>query len=149
MKVSIRNLWAKIVPFVTVLVLWRLVIPFWNPGGILAMIPIFYYSFIHPTPWFAPYAAIFCFLIDYTSDTVLYWTALYCAAYAANGFQHHIDLSRWDRGGVRAFIPFFSVGMMILFLSDISVDNLIRTLWTIAWGCVLYTPIIALTRGRQ
>ena len=34
-------------------------------GLILAIIPIFYYSFIKPVNWFVPFAVVFCFLIDY------------------------------------------------------------------------------------
>ena len=33
-------------PFIAVIVLWRLSVAFWNPAGILAIIPIFYCSFV-------------------------------------------------------------------------------------------------------
>ncbi len=144
-----QKIFAGAIPFLLVVVLWRLGVPQWNPGGILAMIPIFYYSFIHPTPWFAPYAVLFCFLIDYKSDTVLYWMALYCGLYAANGFQNYIDLTRWDRGGLRAFSLFFSIAMFILFFAHPTMANLMRMAWITVWTCLLYMPIIALGRGRK
>ncbi len=136
-------------PFLAVLVLWRLSIPVWNPGGILSIIPIFYYSFIRPTPWFAPYAVLFCFLIDYKSDTLLYWTTMYCVIYAVNGFQNFIDLTRWDGNGLRAFAFFFCGSLLILFFSNLTWGNLGHLLWTALWGCVLYTPIIGLIGDRH
>ncbi len=149
MKTRIRHFWITALPFLVTLGLWRLSAPLWNPGGILAIIPIFYYSFIRPTPWFAPYAGFICFLIDYKSDTVLYWTALYCTFYAANGFQNFIDLTRWDRGGVRAFAIFISIAIGILFFSQFTLANAMRMAWMGAWTCVLYTPIIAILRGHK
>lgn len=41
MKKKIINFLCAAFPFIAVLVLWRLAVPFWNPAGILAMIPIF------------------------------------------------------------------------------------------------------------
>lgn len=149
MKKKVLQFLRAALPFLAVLVLWRLAVPLWNPGGILAIIPIFYYSFIRPTPWFAPYAVLFCFLIDYTSDTLLYWTTMYCVVYAAIGFQNFIDLTRWDGNGLRAFMLFFCGALLILFFSNLTWGNLGRLLWTALWGCVLYTPIIGLIGDRH
>ena len=65
-------------PFLLTIALWRLSTPFWNPGGILALIPIFYCVFVRHMPWFGIFGAIMCFLIDYKFNTTGFWLAIYC-----------------------------------------------------------------------
>lgn len=141
MKTTIVNFLRAACPFIVALALWRLSAPFWNPGGSLALIPIFFFSFIRPTAGFAAFSVLMCFLIDYKSDTLLFWTALYCVTYAANGFQSVIDMTRWDQNGLRGFLIFWGVGLGILFFLQFDFGNLARMLWLFAWGAVLYTPI--------
>lgn len=128
-------------PFLLTLGLWRISSPFWNPGGILALIAVFYCSFVHPVAWFAPLGVITCFLLDYSFDSRLFWTAAYCLFYAANGFQTAIDLTRMDRRGIAAFMVFFGVAVIILGISHLNFINIVRGLWMFAWVSALYIPI--------
>ena len=89
-------------PFLITLVLWRLSCPFINPAGILAIIPIFYCSFIRPVPYFTVYALLFCFLLDYKFGTVLIWTIFYCIYYVVVNIQTFIDLSHTNKNGLFA-----------------------------------------------
>ena len=146
MKKSIIDFLRAAFPFITVIILWRLSVPFWNPAGILAIIPIFYCSFVRPVPWFAPFAAVFCFLIDYRFDTLAYWMAAYCLFYAINGFQSFIDLTRTDKNALNIFMVFFGVATLILTLAGFSVSNLMRAIWLFAWVSTLYIPITALIK---
>ncbi len=146
MKKNIVNFLRAAFPFITVIILWRLAVPFWNPAGILAIIPIFYCSFVRPVPWFAPFAVLFCFLIDYRFDTLAYWTAAYCLFYAINGFQSFIDLTRTDKNALNIFMVFFGVATLILTLTGFSVSNLMRAVWLFAWVATLYIPITALIK---
>ena len=146
MKKSIIDFLRAAFPFITVIILWRLSVPFWNPAGILAIIPIFYCSFVRPVPWFAPFAALFCFLIDYRFDTLAYWTAAYCLFYAINGFQSFIDLTRTDKNTLNIFMVFFGVATLILTLAGFSVLNMMRAIWLFAWVSTLYIPITALIK---
>lgn len=146
MKKNIVNFLRAVFPFITVIILWRLAVPFWNPAGILAIIPIFYCSFVRPVPWFAPFAVLFCFLIDYRFDTLAYWTAAYCLFYAINGFQSFIDLTRTDKNALNIFMVFFGVATLILTLAGFSVSNLMRAVWLFAWVATLYIPITALIK---
>lgn len=146
MKKSIIDFLRAAFPFITVIILWRLSVPFWNPAGILAIIPIFYCSFVRPVPWFAPFAAVFCFLIDYRFDTLAYWTAAYCLFYAINGFQSFIDLTRTDKNTLNIFMVFFGVATLILTLAGFSVLNMMRAIWLFAWVSTLYIPITALIK---
>lgn len=144
MKTAWVGILRSLFPFVTTLVLWRLSAPFWNPGGVLALIPIFYCTFVRPVRWFMPFGMLVCFLIDYKSNTVLYWTAMYCALYAAYGFQNYIDLTRWDGGALRAFVATFGGAMLVLFFMRMDMPNLARTVWLVFWAAALYTPITAI-----
>jgi hypothetical protein len=125
-------------PFLSVILLWRLSVPLWNPGGVLAMIPIFYFSFIRPAGWFALFAAVFCFLIDYKSDTLLFWTAAYCLFYATNGLQSFVDLTRQKNDGVLVFLGFFGAAAFLLALIGWSGAGFVRAAFLLAWAGFLY-----------
>ncbi len=128
-------------PFLAVIVLWRLNLHFFNPAGILAIIPIFFYSFVRPIRWFAPFSILFCFLIDYCFDTKLFWTAMYCAAYAVIGFQYFIDIPRADKNAIVPFMIFFGIAMFILMMVNLSWVVLWRAIWLFIWVVAMYLPI--------
>lgn len=146
MKNKIINFLRDAFPFIAVIVLWRLSVAFWNPAGILAIIPVFYCSFVRPVPWFPIAAILCCFLIDYRFDTLFYWTAMYCIFYAINGFQTVFDLTRVDKNALHVFMIFFGVCSLILALFKLNITNLIHAIWLFAWVSVLYIPITALIK---
>lgn len=136
----------KISPFLAVIILWRLQLNFWNPAGILAIIPIFYYSFVRPIPYFSLISILFCFLIDYTGGTVLFWTTMYFIVYAVNGFQYFIDLQRTDKNAIVPFIIFFGLSLFILMIINISWIMLWRCICLFIWVSVIYIPVINLLK---
>lgn len=136
----------KATPWLSVLILWRLSISFWNPAGILALIPIFYYSFVKPIHWFALFSVIFCFLIDYKFETLVFWTSLYCLFYAINGFQTFVDLTKIDKNAWHIFIIFISFGLFGLLITNFTFYNLLQTIWLLLWLGMLYIPITQLTK---
>lgn len=142
LKTFLRNSF----PFLITLFLWYLSVSFWNPAGILALIPIFYYSFVKPTNYFSLYAFLFCFLIDYRCDLTLLWSFMFCLFYAINGFQKFIDLTRTDNNAINIFMVFFGLGIFVLTLSHFTWLNLIHNIWLMLWVWVLYTPITALDK---
>jgi len=146
MKDKIVPFLRVIFPFLTVIFLWRLSVPFWNPGGILALIPIFYCTFIRPTPWFMPFGLLFCFLIDYNLNTLCFWTAIYCLCYAINGFQIFVDLQDLDFNAVDVFMIFIGVGILLSEMLHLNWTIFGRMLWTFAWTVTLYLPITNLIR---
>ena len=143
---SIISFLCKSSPFLAVIILWRLQLHFWNPGGILAIIPIFYYSFVRPIHWFPLFSIIFCFLIDYSFDTKLFWTTMYFIAYAINGFQYFIDLQRADRNAIVPFMIFFGLSLFILMVINISWIMIFRSVWMFIWVSVAYIPITNLMK---
>lgn len=149
MKYKIIHFLRVLAPWLAVLVLWRLSNPLWNPAGILAIIPIFYCSFVKPLPWFVPYAILFCFLIDYKFETLAFWTALYCLFYAINGFQTFTDITKTDKNSVHIFAIFISIGMIVLLFMNFSFINIIRAIWIILWVCALYIPISEIIKRVQ
>lgn len=149
MKYKIIHFLRVLAPWLAVLVLWRLSNPLWNPAGILAIIPIFYCSFVKPVPWFVPYAILFCFLIDYKFETLAFWTALYCLFYAINGFQTFTDITKTDKNSIHIFAIFISIGMIVLLFMNFSFINIIRAIWIILWVCTLYIPISEIIKRVQ
>ena len=149
MKYKIIHFLRVLTPWLAVLVLWRLSNPLWNPAGILAIIPIFYCSFVKPVSWFVPYAILFCFLIDYKFETLAFWTALYCLFYAINGFQTFTDITKTDKNSIHIFAIFISIGMIVLLFMNFSFINLIRAIWIILWVCALYIPISEIIKRVQ
>ncbi len=128
-------------PFLAVIILWRLQTQYFNPGGILAIIPIFYYSFVRPINWMPLMAIIFCFLIDYNMDTKLFWTCAYCIAYAINGFQYFLDLQHADKNALVSFMIFMGAALFILMITNLSWIMIGRCLWVFIWVVALYLPI--------
>lgn len=141
MKRQIFDFLRAAFPLLLTVGLWRLSAAFWNPGGVLALVPVFYCSFVRPTPWFAPVAVLACFLVDYSFDTRLFWTAAYCLFYAINGFQTAVDLTRIDRRGITAFMTFFGAAVVILGIMHLNFTNILRGMWVFIWVTALYIPI--------
>lgn len=147
MDKRIIDFFRGIFPFFITLFLWRADITWINPAGMLALIPIFFCTFIRPTPWFVPFGVLMCFMLDYHANTLLYWTSVYCICYATNGFQNVFDLSRADNNGMAAFAAFFSICVLIISLPHLlHFINLCRVIWTIMWTCALYMPISILIK---
>ena len=146
MKEKIGPILRTIFPFLTVIFLWRLAVPFWNPGGILALIPIFYCTFIRPTHWFMPFGLLFCFLLDYNLGSLCFWTAVYCLCYAIKGFQIFVDLKDLDYNAIDIFMIFIGIGMLLSEIPHLNWTIFGRMLWTFAWTVTLYLPITNLIR---
>ena len=136
-------------PFLITLFLWRLSVYFWNPAGILALIPIFYYTFVKPIRFFAVFGFIFCFLIDYRCNLPLFWTTLYCLFYAINGFQKYTDLTHTDNNAWYIFMLFIGIGIFLLTISGFTWKNFINNLWLFIWLSVLYIPITSLDKSGK
>ena len=136
-------------PWLAVIILWRLSVSFWNPAGLLALIPIFYYSFVRPTHYFVPFAILFCFLIDYKFETLAFWTAWYCLFYAVNGFQTFFDLTKIEFDAIHIFVLFFGLGMLVLLLANFGFINMLGTILIILWSGLLYIPITRLIKWVQ
>lgn len=146
MNLSLRQIFKTLFPYILVLLLWRLSLNFWNPCGVLALIPIFYFSFIKPVAWFTFFAVIFCFLIDYNCDSLLFWTSIYCIFYAFSRFQSLIDLTRQEKDGLFMFMSFFGFGILVLTIIGFNFIGLIHSVWLFLWASILYIPIVALSK---
>lgn len=146
MKNNVVNFIKKAFPFFMVIALWRLGHNFWNPGGILAIIPIFYCSFVKKTECFSVFAVLFCFLIDYNFDTKLFWTAMYCLLYSINGFQNSVDLSVAEQNAIYPFMLFLGISVIILSIIHLNWTVLFRMLWIFSWCSILYIPTTKLIK---
>lgn len=128
-------------PFLLTVGLWRLSISFWNPAGILAIIPIFFCSFVRPVSWFPIFSVLMCLVIDYNFETVCFWIAMYCLFYAINSFQNIIDVTRMDMNGMPAFMVFLGFSIFIQMVTNFTFLTFISGIWLFLWSCLLYIPI--------
>lgn len=128
-------------PFLLTIGLWRLADPFWNPAGVLAIVPIFICSFVRPTNWFVLFSILMCVCLDYNFETVCFWLAIYCLFYSINGFQTYIDITRMDKYGLLVFMVFFGLAVFIQVIMGFTFMNALRGLWMFALGCAVYVPI--------
>lgn len=144
MKEMVIKFLRAVFPFLAVIFLWRLNTPFWNPGGILALIPIFFCTFIRPVSWFVPFGLIFCFLLDYNMGSLCYWTTIYLLCYALNGFQTFIDFKNRDFNSVDIFMLYFGIGLFIFEIAHLNWTTIGRMVWVFVWTCLLYLPITQL-----
>ena len=142
MKNNVINFLRAAYPFLLTVGLWRLSVPVWNPAGILAIIPMFFCSFIMPVKWFGLFSCFICIVLDYKFETTCFWLAMYCLFYAVNGFQSVIDLTHTNKDGLYAFLGFLACCVLILFFANPGVINLVQGVWIILWSTVLYVPII-------
>ncbi len=128
-------------PFLLTIGLWRLSGPWWNPGGILAIIPMFYCTFIRPTSGFLIFSLLMCVALDYNFETVCFWVAMWCLFYAINGFQNLIDVTRMDFDGIFAFVVFLGLALLFQICADFSGLNILHAIWMLFLTIILYLPI--------
>ena len=143
------NFFYKSWPFLITVILWRLSVSFWNPAGILALIPVFYYTFVKPVDWFVLFGLMFCFLIDYRCNLSLFWTVLFCLFYAVNSFQNYIEMKNVEKNALIIFMVFIGVGFAILTCFHFTWHNFVNNLWLFAWMNVLYIPVTSINFSKR
>lgn len=146
MNPGVINFGRAAFPFLLTLALWRISCTWWNPAGMLCLVPVFYCTFVRPVPWFAPYAFVMCILLDYNFAVPYVWTILWCMTYAANGFQTRIDITRMDLQGFPAFAAFLGIGLIILLILNFEWIALLGAIWSFVWTAALYVPTTALIK---
>lgn len=146
MKDKLIYFLQKSFPFLLTVGLWRLSISFWNPAGILAIIPIFFCSFVRPVPWFTIFSILMCIVIDYKFETVCFWIAMYCLFFAINSFQNIIDISKMDNNGLFAFMIFFGISVLIQVITNFSLLNLLNGIGLFVFVSVMYVPVTVLIK---
>jgi hypothetical protein len=122
-----------LLPFIATLFLWRLSSPVFNPNGILALVPIFYYSIVNPRGSFLPMALLGCFLLDRNFDTMLFWTALFCLIYAGLALQNFINPTAQKLRGIYLFMIMIGIGAMIQGLWAAFGTMSMIPIWTAIW----------------
>lgn len=146
---NVARFFKKLLPFLMTVFLWRMSTPWWNPAGILALIPIFFYTFVKPVNWFVLFGFLFCFLIDYRCNLPLFWTCLFCLFYAINGFQNYIDIQHIENNALYLFMLFIGIGIVILTISGFTWTGFINNIWLFTWLSVLYIPITAIDKWAK
>ena len=131
-------------PFAATLLLLRMTSPYFNPAGILAIIPIFYYSLVQPRDWFLPAAFLGVMALDYNMGLNLFWTISFAAAYAAGSLQSYINPQSQKHSSLLVFSAFLGACMLCLGISGAfsagSVRPLFQAAWIVLWCGLLYIP---------
>ncbi|MCL2737568.1 MAG: hypothetical protein FWE17_01755 [Alphaproteobacteria bacterium] len=143
---NLKQIFDTIFPFAITILLWRLAAPVLNPGGILAAIPIFYYSFMRPRAEFLPMAIVGCLLLDYNFGTMLFWTGMFCAAYAVHYMQTISRPMLLIHDGLAVFSMFIGGGLLILSAWAFSFSAIFTAAWMFAVSAVGYLVWIKLAR---
>jgi len=135
---DLKFILSAIFPFAVTILLWRLSVPFWNPMGVLAIVPIFYYSFVKSRPEFLPMAIIGCFLMDHNFGTFLFWVIFFCATYSANYLQTSTRPFVETANGQFAFMGFVGAALLLLGLSAFTWGAFATMIWMFIITNVFY-----------
>jgi hypothetical protein len=131
--------------------LWYLSIPRFNPFGILALIPVFYYRFRRPTEYWFPFGFLMCFLLDFNAGTLFLFSAVFLLMDLLNVFFGILE-KEGDAGFyVKSFNMFTGLAALFVFvcgLFDIRhfFAFALGAAWLYLWLLVLYFPFVALFR---
>ena len=149
MKHKVIKFLRDIFPFILTVALWRLSWPWINPAGILAIIPIFFCSFIFYIPGFSIFALVFCFLLDYKFNTVLTWTMFYCFFYIIINVQNFLDLTHTTKNGLFVFMLFITGPLLCMLFNNISLTTFENGLYLFLLICIMYLPITRLVKALR
>jgi hypothetical protein len=140
----------QIFPYAITISLWYLSGPRYNPFGILALIPIFYYMFsAREKNWFG-FGFLMCFLIDFSAGTLFLFSSVFLLSKALNDFYGFLE-NEGNGFNVRKFNMFLmmlSLSMFVyaIFNARFFWNFLAGIVWLYIWLLILYLPFVALFR---
>ncbi len=139
------NAFHAILPTALLLIFWNLSHPIWNPGGILMVIPAFFFIIYYPNKLPFSIAFLMFLLLDYTNDTLLMHTFLFLLIYGVLGIQNIFNLTQQKMNSWFFFSCIMSCALIIMgAISSIASGALISLtmlIWTIILTCCLYYPL--------
>lgn len=136
MKIYFKNFFNILFPYISVIILWYFDF-FWNPNGFLSLIPIFYFSFIKPVDFYFLFSIFFLLVLDYCTDSLLFFTFYYCVIFSINYFQSFIDITNQKKASHILFLIFISIPIIILTISN-NCLNIFNSVIFIIWIYFLY-----------
>ena len=87
------------------------------------------------------FSIFFLFIIDYCSDSLLFFSFYYCVIFSINHFQSFIDITNQQNGNHLIFFIFISVPIIILTITN-SFLNIFTSIFFIIWIYFLYIIFI-------
>jgi uncharacterized membrane protein len=138
-----------IIPALLAMLLLFLPSPVLNPGGILALIPVFYFFVKSPKYMNFFVSLFFIMVLDYNQDTIFIWTFLFILMYVAMSFQKVIILKEQEFSAALFFFVFVLAGLLTQWFGIIWPGNLgwadsfvllLKALWTAVLSGALYIP---------
>ena len=147
MKQLIRDLF----PYYITITLWYLSAPRFNPFGVLALIPIFYYMFYLRAKYWTAFGFLVCFLLDFSAGTKFLFSALFLLANVLNTSMGIFENDNSSRIGVRKFGMFTGIMALLMLVYAIFNTNhffgfVFGIIWLYLWLFVMYIPLVVLFR---
>jgi hypothetical protein len=149
-KIRLYLLKLKIfLPLFFALILLNLPNNIFNPGGILCLIPIFYYFIYNPKYMNFLMVFFLLLLLDYYQNQNVLWSFLFICFYVALSIQKTIIIKNQNMNSFVFFIVFVAAGCLIQFISIILSVSLEwvdimkifgKELWVIVLLSALYIP---------
>lgn len=135
-------------PYIATIALWHLSGPVFNPFGVLAVIPIFYYTFCERAKRWFPFGVFMCFLIDYNAGTLFLFSAFFLFTNAINNIYGVLDNEDGSLFNIKKFNMFLFALAVFLFLYAVFGaahfwSFLFGIIWLYALLVVLYLPLAA------
>lgn len=133
-----------IFPYLITILLWQLSGPTFNPFGILSLVPVFYYMYVRPMPYWLGFGLFMSFMLDYNAETLFLFSSAFLIINALNEMYGIIENERGLK--IRGYNTFLAISMLMFLLAswitrDFMFTNLIAVLWLFAWLSISYFPL--------
>ncbi|MDR1071039.1 MAG: hypothetical protein LBL21_00125 [Rickettsiales bacterium] len=144
-----KRILRRFFPFAITVTLWYLSAPRFNPFGILALIPVFYYRFRRPAEYWFPFGLLMCFLMDFNAGTLFLFSSVFLLTDLLNVFFGILEKEGDSGFYVKSFSMF--IGLAALFALVCGIFETRRffaffagSVWLYLWLLILYFPFVAL-----
>lgn len=125
-------------PFLFVFICWYISVFFINLSGILAIIPIFFWTFKKEIPYFFIYGLFFYFLIEFRLDIIPILSFLYYILYIVLSSYKKINIYFLNLYGNIIFYIYFCLNILILLIINLNYTNILNYLFIYIFGCIFY-----------
>lgn len=136
-------------PSVITLALLALPHSFLNPGGILALIPIFYFFIFDRNYMNMFMVVIFLGIMDYNQSTILLWVMSFLLMHAALSVQNMIILKEQKLYAAPFFTSFVFIVCLVRFIMELGLADLrfidsfyilMKIIYAAGFASALYIP---------
>jgi hypothetical protein len=138
-----------VVPALLAVLLLFLPHPSLNPGGILALVPIFYFFVKNPKYMNFTVSLVLLMILDYDNDTTFIWSFVFVLFYVVSNFQKVIIFKEQKFSAAFFFFLFVFMGLFIQWFGMVwpgvlgwgdSLLMLLKVFWSALFTAAVYVP---------